>query len=134
MAGSVIELLGKGSCENRLKPVCDWLHQQMTSSVLGSRDMYDMYIWSISTDIYIIYIYIFFLYPNAPLLMWRPPIFPTQPAISRPAWAGPGGGVGTCIETKMGKTSFANACLMLYAFFGVFAFFGGHVHEHVFHG
>lgn len=92
MAGSVIELLGKGSCENRLKPVCDWLHQQMTSSVLGSRDMYDMYIWSISTDIYIIYIYIFFLYPNAPLLMWRPPI--SNAACNKQASLGWSGGWG----------------------------------------
>lgn len=103
MAGSVIELLRKGSCENRLKPV-----------------------W------YLHYIYIFFLYPNAPLLMWRPPI--SNAACNKQASLGWSGGLGWCKNKKPYLYASLVFLMQKRCHARIWCYTRiCHVHEHVFH-
>ena len=52
-------------------------------------------------DIYIIYIYIFYFYIPTHRFLCGGRLFPTQPAISRPAWADQGGDVKAKNRTYM---------------------------------
>ena len=68
--------------------------------------------------------------------------FPTQPAISRPAWAGPEGG-GDMYRNKnlkytrillFGKPLLQKHIQEFDVVHSFCVFIGGHVHEHEFHG